>query len=143
MKLVGDTVKFLFFLFMLLSAPSCDQLQDSEVPSVPFSFNINLVIDNELSIPGNSKYYPFGGYGGVIVYCETSDTYYAFDATCTHELSTTCKVVNTGVLGECKCCKSKFILQGGGYPAEGLAEAPLRQYYVSRINSSTLRVYNK
>ena len=142
MKLVGDTVKFLFFLFMLLSAPSCDQLQESEVPSVPFSFNINLVIDNELSIPGNSKYYPFGGYGGVIVYCETSDTYYAFDATCTHELSTTCKVVNTGVLGECKCCKSKFILQGGGYPAEGLAEAPLRQYHVSRINNSTLRVYN-
>lgn len=142
MKLVDGTVRFLFFLFMLLSAPSCDQLQESEVPSVPFSFNINLVIDNELSIPGNSKYYPFGGYGGVIVYCETSDTYYAFDATCTHELSTTCKVVNTGVLGECKCCKSKFILQGGGYPAEGLAEAPLRQYHVSRINSSTLRVYN-
>lgn len=142
MKLVGGTVRFLFFLFMLLSAHSCDQLQESEVPSVPFSFNINLVIDNELTIPGNSKYYPFGGYGGVIVYCETSDTYYAFDATCTHELSTTCKVVNTGVLGECKCCKSKFILQGGGYPAEGLAEAPLRQYHVSRINSSTLRVYN-
>ncbi len=142
MKLVGRTVRFLFFLFVLLVAPSCDKLQESEVPSVPFSFNINLIIDNDLTIPGNSKYYAFGGYGGVIVYCETSDTYYAYDATCTHELSTTCKVINTGVLGECKCCKSKFILQGGGYPAEGLAEAPLRQYNISRINSSTLRVYN-
>jgi nitrite reductase/ring-hydroxylating ferredoxin subunit len=127
---------------MLLSALSCDQMQESEVPSVPFSFNINLIIDNDLTIPGNSKYYNYGGYGGVIVYCETSDTYYAYDATCTHELTTTCKVINTGVLGECKCCKSKFILQGGGYPAEGLAEAPLRQYNVSRINSSTLRIYN-
>ncbi len=142
MKLVGNLLRFLFLLFMLLSAHSCDKLQESEVPNVPFSFNINLIIDNELTIPGNSKYYAFGGYGGVIVYCETNDSYYAFDATCTHELSTTCKVVNTGVLGECKCCKSKFILQGGGYPAEGLAEAPLRQYHISRINSSTLRVYN-
>ena len=112
------------------------------MPSIPFNFNINLIIDNDLTIPGNSKFYPYVGYGGLIVYCETSDTYYAYDATCTHELNTTCKVENKGVLGECKCCKSKFILQGGGYPAEGLATAPLRQYNVARLSSSTLRVYN-
>lgn len=143
MKLAGITLRFLFVLIILFSAPSCDQMQESEVPSIPFSFNINLIIDNELTIPGNSKYYRYGGYGGVIVYCETNDTYYAYDATCTHEVNSSCKVINTGVLGECKCCKSKFILQGGGYPAEGLAEAPLRQYQVVRINSSMLRVYNE
>jgi len=143
MKLAGITLRFLFLLFILFPAPSCDQMQESEVPSIPFSFNVYLNIDNQLTIPGNSKYYPYGGYGGVIVYCETSEIYYAYDATCTHEVNLTCKVINSGVLGECKCCKSKFILQGGGYPAEGLAEAPLRQYQVVRINSSMLRVYNQ
>ena len=143
MKLAVRRVKILLLFVLLLNAPSCDQVQESEVPSVPFALNINLIIDNDLTIPGNSKFYPYAGYGGVIVYCESFETYYAYDATCTHEVNTTCKVENKGVLGECKCCKSKFILLGGGYPAEGLAEAPLRQYQVARINSSLLRVYNE
>lgn len=142
MMLVNVNPRILFLSVALFLLLSCDELQESNVPSIPFTFNINLIIDNELTIPGNSKFYPFAGYGGVIVYCETNDTYYAYDATCTHEVNTTCKVLNTGVLGECKCCKSKFILQGGGYPAEGLAEVPLRQYHVARINSTMLRVYN-
>lgn len=135
--------KFLFFLFVLfLATNSCDKIQDSQVPSVPFSFTINLTIANELTIPGNSLFFPTAGYGGVIVYCELPDSYYAYDATCTHEISQTCKVVNTGVTGECKCCKSQFILIGGAFPAKGPAAAPLRQYSVSRVNNVTLRVYN-
>jgi Rieske Fe-S protein len=70
------------------------------------------------------------------------DEYYAYDATCTHEISQSCKVVNSGVLGECPCCESKYIFTGGAYPAEGPAAAPLRQYQVSKVNNFTLRVYN-
>jgi Rieske Fe-S protein len=143
MRLVFKRGKFLFFLFILFFATnSCDKIQDSQVPDVPFSFTINLTIANELTIPGNSMFFPGAGYGGVIVYCELPDSYYAYDATCTHEISQTCKIVNTGVMGECKCCKSQFILIGGAYPAKGPAAAPLRQYSVSRVNSVTLRVYN-
>jgi Rieske Fe-S protein len=140
--LVYKSGKFLFFFFILFSITnSCDKIQDSQVPSVPFSFTINLTIANELTIPGNSLFFP-GGYGGVIVFCEMTDVYYAYDATCTNEVSQTCKVVNSGVLGECSCCKSKYLFAGGGYPAKGPAAAPLRQYNVSKVNSFTLRVYN-
>ena len=143
MRLVFKCGKFLFFFFVLFfSANSCDKIQDSQVPNVPFNLMINLTINNELTIPGNSKFFPGVGYGGVIVYCELPDSYYAFDATCTHEISQTCKVINSGVTGECKCCKSEFILLGGGYPANGPAAAPLRQYSVSKVNSFTIRVYN-
>jgi Rieske Fe-S protein len=142
MRLVYKSGKFLFFFFILFSITnSCDKIQDSQVPSVPFSFTINLTIANELTIPGNSLFFP-GGYGGVIVFCEMTDVYYAYDATCTNEVSQTCKVVNSGVLGECSCCKSKYLFAGGGYPAKGPAAAPLRQYNVSKVNSFTLRVYN-
>jgi nitrite reductase/ring-hydroxylating ferredoxin subunit len=141
MWLVFKFGKFLFFFFILFFATnSCDEIQDSQVPNVPFSFTINLTIANELTIPGNSMLFP-GGYGGVIVFCEMPDTYYAFDATCTYEISQTCKVVNSGVVGECSCCESKFLFTGG-IPAKGPAAAPLRQYNVSKVNNVTLRVYN-
>ncbi len=131
-----------FIVFLFLSNYSCDKIQDSQVPNVPFFFQIDLIIDNDLQIPGNSKFFPYGGFGGVIVYCANVDEYYAYDATCTYEISQSCKVKNNGVLGECSCCGSKFLLTGGAYPAKGPAAAPLRNYQVSRVNSFTLRVYN-
>jgi Rieske Fe-S protein len=143
MQLVLKRGRFLFFFVILfLATYSCDKIQDSQVPSVPFSFTINLTIANELTIPGNSLFFPGAGYGGVIVFCEMPDSYFAFDATCTYEINQTCKVVNSGVLGECSCCKSKYLFSGGAYPAKGPAAAPLRQYNVSKVNSFTLRVYN-
>lgn len=143
MREVSKNGKFLFFFFFLfLTTNSCDKVQDSQVPNVPFSFTIDLAIANELTFPGNSMYFPGGGFGGVVVYCADLDEYYAYDATCSYEINQTCKVVNTGVLGECSCCGSKFLFTGGAYPAQGPAAAPLRQYSVSRVNSFTLRVYN-
>ncbi len=133
---------FIFSFILIFVSVSCDEIQDSQVPNVPFTFTINLNIANELTIPGNSMYFPGPGYGGVIVYCEMPDTYYAYDATCTYEISQTCKVKNEGVLGTCSCCGSEFFLTGGGFPSSGPAAAALKQYNVSYVNSFTLRVYN-
>jgi len=132
----------LFFFILLLFTNSCDKIQDSQVPDVPVFLPINLITVNELAIPGNSVFFPGYGYSGVIVFCEMTDVYYAYDATCTHEISQSCRVLNSAVLGECPCCGSKYLFAGGGYPAKGPAAAPLRQYQVSKVNSFTLRVYN-
>lgn len=142
-QLVLKSGKYFFlFLILMIMSVSCDKIQDSQVPNVPFSFTIDLNIANELRIPGNSMFFPLAGYGGVLVYCELEDSYYAYDATCTYEISQTCKIKNEGVLGTCSCCGSEFFLLGGAYPASGPAAAPLKQYNVSRLNSFTLRVYN-
>ena len=136
-------VKIIFILFALVVFNnSCRKIQSSLIPDVPFSFTINLTIINELNIPGNSKYFAGPGHGGVIVYCELPGVYYAFDATCTHEISQSCKIVNEGVLGTCSCCDSQFILVSGAYPSRGPATMPLKSYQVSQMNSTTLRVYN-
>jgi len=141
-KLVSKSRKYLFFLIIVfLSANSCNKVQDSLIPDVPFSFSINLNINNGLMIPGNSEFFPKIGFGGVIVYCEIPGTYYAYDAGCTNEISKTCLIENEGVLGTCSCCGSQFLLTGGAYPAKGPAAAPLKQYQVI-VNGSTLRVYN-
>jgi len=91
---------------------------------------------------GGSVLIPNEGYKGVIITRTDFGEFEAYDATCTYEVSQTCKVVNTGILGECKCCKSKYIFTSNASPATGPAAAPLRQYNVSKLSSVTLRVYN-
>lgn len=141
-ELVFKSLKYFIFFVIILVTLSCDKEQDSQIPDVPFSFTINLNIANDLTIPGNSMFFPGMGFGGVIVYCELPGTYYAFDATCTYEISQNCKIENEGALGTCSCCDSQFILIGGAYPVQGPAAAPLKVYNISQVNSFTLRVYN-
>lgn len=129
-------------LAILLFADSCDKIQDSEVPDIPFVFTIDLNLIPELTLPGNSVYFPGSGFGGVIVYCEDYGIYHAFDATCTYEVSNSCRIKNEGLLGTCPCCGSQFLFMSSAYPAKGPAAAPLRQYRVSQVNNFTLRVYN-
>ena len=136
-------VKYFVFSILLMSVSiSCDKTQNTPIPYVPVSFNINLTIANDLTVPGNSVYFPNVGYGGIVVYCELPGSYYAFDATCTYEVSRTCIVQNNGVMAECPCCESQFVLLSGAYPSKGPAEMPLKQYNVSLVNEFTLRVYN-
>jgi Rieske Fe-S protein len=141
-QLVLKRVKYFIFYVLIILSISCDKVQDSLIPNVPVAFTINLNIANGLTIPGNSMFIPNEGFGGVIVYCELPGTYYAFDATCSHEISQTCKIKNEGILGTCSCCESQFLFIGGAFPSKGPAAAPLRQYNVSQINNFTLRVYN-
>ena len=141
-QLVLKRVKYFIFYVLIILSISCDKVQDSLIPSVPVAFTINLNIANGLTIPGNSMFIPNEGFGGVIVYCELPGTYYAFDATCTHEISQTCKIKNEGILGTCSCCESQFLFISGAFPSKGPAISPLRQYNVSQINNFTLRVYN-
>jgi nitrite reductase/ring-hydroxylating ferredoxin subunit len=139
-KLVTKVGKYLFIFILIIGINNaCDEIE-SQIPDVPVSLNINLDILNELTIPGNSMYFPGYGFAGVIVYCELEGSYYAFDAACTYEINSSCKVVADGLTGTCSCCKSQYIFVGG-YRSEGPASAPLKQYKTS-LFGNTLRVYN-
>ncbi len=145
-ELVLKSVRyFSFVLIFLLAGISCNKDQNSLIPSIPFSYSINLTIHNEVSIPGNSIFISGIGFGGVIVYCELEGSYHAFDATCTHEVLSNCHLGNDGVIGSlseaCPCCGSEFILLGGGYPSKGPAAAPLRNYRTT-VSNGFLRIYN-
>lgn len=141
-QLILKRAKYFIFCVFVAFAVSCDKEIDSQIPDVPFSFTVNLNIANDLTIPGNSLFFPGIGYGGVIVYCELPGSYYAYDATCPYEISQTCKIQNEGALGTCSCCDSQFVLIGGAFPSKGPAAAPLKMYHVSQVNNFTLRIYN-
>ncbi|NQU86652.1 MAG: hypothetical protein HQ541_12905 [Mariniphaga sp.] len=141
-ELVQKINKYLIFLFLyIIINPGCEKIEDSVIPSVPFSYLINLTLHAEINVAGNSIFIPNIAYGGVIVYCEMPGSFYAYDATCTHEVNPSCKIVNEGVLGTCTCCQSEFLFASGGFPTSGPAKEGLRQYYTSLVNGM-LRVYN-
>lgn len=133
-----------FFSFVLLALffPSCDKVNESPIPDVYVSYTVNLIIANELNVPGNSVFFSDAGFGGIIISCEAPGSWYAFDAACTYEASRSCIVENDGVLADCPCCGSQFVLLGGAYPTQGPATMPLKQYNVSLMNNTTLRIYN-
>jgi nitrite reductase/ring-hydroxylating ferredoxin subunit len=142
-----------FFLLLSMAAPSCDKIYDSPIPDVYVSFTVNLANINELTVSGNSVFFPRVGYGGVIIYCqEPGAVYYAFDATCTYEARNNCVVLKNEELDHCPClldspivtctcCESEFVTIDGS-PIKGPATMSLKQYNVSVINNTTLRVYN-
>lgn len=139
-KLSYSGIKYLFFIpLVILMYSSCDEI-DSEIPDVWVGLNIDLNIWNDLTVPGNSLYFPNAGFGGLIVYCEIEGSYYAFDAACTYEINPSCRIENEGPVGKCTCCESEFIFIGGT-PTKGPAAAPLKQYNVS-LSGNLLRIYN-
>lgn len=139
-KSVYSGMKYLFFVALtFIMYSSCNEI-DSEIPDAWVGLELKLEQYNELTVPGNSVYFPNQGFGGVIVYCETEGSYYAFDAACTNEINPSCRVANDGAVGKCSCCESEYIFIGGTV-LKGPAAAPLKQYNTS-FSGNTIRVYN-
>lgn len=135
-KISGKLLPRLAFFIALISLfSSCKDDYTSVVPYVHVEMNINPTNFIELNIPGGSYYFPGQGYGGIIIFRDLSDgvNFLAYDATCTHEVSSACRAVADGSgLAKCTCCGSQFILFGGnGSPVKGPAIEPLKQYRTS------------
>ena len=126
----------LVIFFLLAGTNACKDEYTSVVPYVYVNMNINPTNFIELNIPGGSYYFADKGYGGIILFRDLTDNsnpFLAYDATCTHEVSTTTRVVaDASGIATCPTCKSQFILfSGNGSPIKGPAVEPLRQYHTS------------
>lgn len=128
----------LIILFILMGTNACKDEYNSVIPYVAVRMDINPTNFIELNIPGGSYYFPNYGYGGVILFRDLTDSsnpFLAYDATCTHEISSTTRVVaNESGIATCPTCKSQFILfSGNGNPIKGPAIEPLRQYRTNYV----------
>jgi Rieske Fe-S protein len=128
----------LVIFFLLAGTNACKDDYTSVIPYVYVDMNINPTNFIELNIPGGSYYFADEGYGGIILFRDLTDNsnpYLAFDAACTHEVSTTTRVVaDASGIATCPTCKSQFILfSGNGSPIKGPAVEPLKQYHTSFI----------
>lgn len=126
----------LICLFFLIGGNACKDDYTSVIPYVTVKMDFNPTSYIEFNIPGGSVYFKNAGYGGVIIFrdqIDSSNPFLAFDAACTHEVSSTCRVTTDGSgIAECPCCGSQYILSGGnGSPVKGPAIEPLKQYRTS------------
>ena len=134
----GKGIKTVLICFFILTGNSaCKDDYTSVVPYVIVNENFSITNYIELKIPGGFVYFKNMGFGGIIIFSDLTDSsnpYLAYDATCTYEVSSTCRVVVTEGSGvaKCPCCGSEFILfSGSGSPTKGPAVEPLKQYRTS------------
>lgn len=137
----------------------CENPDTMPVPFVPMDMRLNIDTDPEfiaLQTPGISMkitQHPEGrstiGYddNGLIIYhYQFRKLFYAFDATCPHDLpvSVSVEVINNGSSAMCPKCESVFVLASEGQPATG----SVSRYYLKKYrttfnpNSGDLQVYN-
>ncbi|MCE2739994.1 MAG: hypothetical protein LW669_00770 [Sphingobacteriales bacterium] len=127
--------------------------------NVDFYINLDLPLYSDLNFPNNYVYEPNYGYRqrGVIVYntgFSGPDQFVAFDRSCPFKVDSSCSFVSmdstnlyyrcgqyTGSKGSfIPCCNSKFFASNGSQ-AQGPADRPLRQYYVT-MSGRMLHVTN-
>jgi len=134
-KISGKVLKtVLICFFITLGINGCKDDYTSSIPYVYVQAELNLANRTELN-PVGGYYKINGGYGGIIVFHDMDGNFLAYDATCTHEILSSCSVTTDGSgIATCPCCGSQFILFGAnGSPTKGPAAEPLKQYRVSEV----------
>ena len=148
------------FLILIISVlSSCYDNYVSSVPTMPVSLKIDLTgqyngfknSTNEFLIFEKPFYEADRvGFAGIIVYSGVNfddngnSVYYAFDMTCTHELTQDAKVYPVvGEFGKVKCNKCGTVYDvslGFGNPVSGQSKEILRKYKVT-VTKTSLYVY--
>ena len=157
MKNKTDVAKLiLFFLLLSITAiyPSCKKDNQDVVPYVPVNLALELQTDlahlgvgeTATITPDNRGFgvirftspdYPVITLGqevhghGIILYRESMYDFAAYDKTCTFCANTDyCAVEmdDTGLIPECPCCQSQFIIPMDGAVNQGPAALPLKAY---------------
>lgn len=144
--MVRRTSIFLIYtaFFSLLVFTACDKDFKSSVPDVPVYFQGHLAEPDFSSLTSINNTVKVANYGyrrhGVLVYRYMDDTFYAFDATCPHDLIDGSVEVSKDKPHEVTCpiCKKIYSLMNGGIPNSG---EPLKRYRVI-FSGQTITVYN-
>ena len=142
-------------------ALACGETIEMRIPVRPVNLELDLTYqDKALNAIQGWKIYrqrdvdqagEYTGFGGVLVYhgldSSGSDSFYAFDAACPYEASSSVLigVDESAVYGICPQCGSKFeLLNGIGNPVEGPAAQErfqLKRYQTERTGN-TIHVFN-
>jgi nitrite reductase/ring-hydroxylating ferredoxin subunit len=133
----------LFFASFFSILPACDREERIPYAYVDFVVYLDLPEFTELKTPGNYLYLT-GGVRGIILYCEFTDSYKAYERNCPYEPSNAnalLDVDSTGLFLVCRHCESKFMLLDGSV-INGPTKYPLMQYATYLESGNALHVYN-
>lgn len=114
----------------------CSQdTSDDAIPYLPFAdiiINLNLPENTALRSKGGYRYID-GGVRGIILYCNGTNSYFAYERNCSFHPNEACATVNVDaslLFMSDPCCGSQFDFSTGN-PQGGSAWRPLRKYQTS------------
>lgn len=142
--MILKSIQFSISLILLLLCGCDDNSGYTNIPNVSVNIYISLQDPEfiDLTVPSGSVSVT-GGSRGIVIYRVNQDEFKAYDRHCTYAPSSSCGIVemeNSGVSMRDNCCGSVFSIFSG-YPSEGPATVPLKEYRTS-FDGNTLRVYN-
>lgn len=122
--------------------PSCDR--ENRIPYVYVNFVIYPDLPEYMSVktPGNYLYLT-GGAKGIILYCQFTDEYKAYERNCPNdpgEPNAVLDVDSTGLFLVCQNCGSKFSLYDGSI-VDSPSKYPVLQY-LTYLEGNALYIYN-
>lgn len=130
------------FIYLFIIPTSCNNDQRIPYTYVNFILYLNLPEFNELKTPGNYVYVN-GGVRGIIIYCNYTDNYTAFERNCPYMPSDNkaiLEVDSTRMFLVCKHCNSKFLLNNGAYISGPSKYSPM--IYNTLFEDNKLYVYS-
>ena len=136
---------------LALTLTMCAENFEHPVPNtyVSFSFSLSDPLYKTLSVPDNSMLITSAmrgsqslGYGnsGVLVY-NSGNSFYAFDATCPHDIPTIVATELSEGIAECPVCGSRYVLAGGGDPTSDSPSQYSLKAYKADYNPNTFEVF--
>jgi len=122
--------------------PSCDR--EDRIPYVYVNFVVYPDLPQYMSIktPGNLLYLT-GGVKGIILYCQFTDKYLAFERNCPndpYEANSILDVDSTGLFLVCRNCGSKFSIYDGSI-VDSPSKYPILQY-ATYLEGNAIYIYN-
>ncbi len=159
-NIVADTTKLgIFFIFLAISAVSCENDKNDVVPDVYIDFVMNLqdiefvnlsAMFGYVYVNANTNNWGLKAAGfnnnGLIVFAGIEGEFYAYDRTCPHDYFVNNNSVKVNVVdiiyAECPLCKTRYALTAGGTPLPGTTgRYPLKNYKTS-LSGNYLQVWN-
>ena len=109
-------IEFLYFLIFLISCANDDVKRNPFLYEVSFnhSINLNLPEYDNLNFAGGSKFVPYGGINGLLLFNLNGNDIFAWEASCSnHKLAVCSKLSIEGLLANCSCDGFKYSLATG------------------------------
>ena len=141
------TLKKMGILFVLILMFSCSGDAIKRNPylnevSFSHSINLNLPEYDNLNFAGGSKFIPYGGINGILIFNINGNDIFAWEASCSnHNLEICSKLSIEGLLATCSCDNFKYSLATGQLIEGGIlnsSQYPLINYKAERFRNTII-----
>ena len=135
----------ILFIFIFFNSCSNDDIKRNPfLYEVSFNHTINLNLPeyDNLNFAGGSKFLPYGGINGLLIFNLNGNDIFAWEASCSnHKLEVCSKLSIEGLLANCSCDGFKYSLATGQFlegDIEDSSQYPLLNYRSEKFGKTII-----